>query len=447
MQTKTKIVMSTLALACAAAGCADQGSTGSAPKIGGQDQAIIGGVPANSPKLNAIGTLGIQEVYTDEETGETITYYQPICTASLISPVTVLTAKHCVAGIEEYSYYGYYQFVFGIGPDGFNPIRKVPIISVQREPNNDVAGVMGLGHDVSVVHLGEPVTDLVPVKFAALDKSMIGQRLAAIGYGEQNIVHDWGTRFAGNVTVNATQGKLWELVFGSLDGFKDYLNEMGGYGENSGGDSDAGTNVEDGGVSGGDGDSSGSEDWYVEYLYDSTKLLPGYEAYVGNKPGDVQACFGDSGGPLVKTDKTGAVTAYGVTSGTLNSSTAQCDYGNIYGAFGPKVITFLNKAKAWTDPCAHTSTAGSCSGDTVTRCTNWVEGDRRVISTDCSLLGQTCGVTASGQAVCVTPGEEPVDLNGVPNGVHTEKEVNELNQTLLSRANLKVVPPKQTCHK
>jgi len=437
MQTKTKIVMSTLALACAAAACADQGAATEQPKIGGQNEAIIGGVPANSPKLNAIGTLGVQTSYTDEETGEVYEYFQPFCTASLIAPNTVLTAKHCVAGIEQDSYYGY-QFVFGIGPDGFNPVRKIPVISVQREPNNDIAGVMQLGHDVAVVHLGQAVTDLVPLEIGALDKSMIGQRLGAIGYGEQNINGDWGTREAGNVTFNALQGKWLELMFGSFEGFKDYLNEMGGYGENDGsssGDGDGDVSADAGVGTGDAGTGGGFDDSYLQYIYDTTKLLPNYEAYVGNKPGDVGTCFGDSGGPLVKTVN-GKVTAFGTVSGGLGSSTLQCDYGDIYAAFGPKVVTFLNKAKAWKDPCATTTTAGACDGDTVNRCTNWVEGDRRLISTDCSLLGQTCGVTATGQAVCVTPGEEPVDLNGVPNGVHTEKEVNELGQRLKSRGQL-----------
>lgn len=161
-----------------------------------------------------------------------------------------------------------------------------------------------------------------------------------------------------------------------------------------------------GGSGGGSSTSSGYYDWNLEYaqqVYDSTVLLDGYEAYIGGVAGDAQPCYGDSGSPLVRPNATGQLVSYGVTSGGISSSAMVCDRGAVYATFGPEVLTFLNKAAKWVDPCKGIPETGSCSGAVAVRCTEPGEGPRRVTKTNCALFGEACAIEGS-QVACVDPG-------------------------------------------
>jgi hypothetical protein len=411
---------------------------------------LIGGVPANSAKLNAIGNVGFLYTYEDCWSGQTYTQFEPLCTASLLSGQTVLTAKHC---IESLKYYGddMYVPVFAIGPDAYRPKKTIPIADVQGAPGNQ-GGVIGYGQDVAAVYLASPVTDVKPLKFAELTEAAIGNRYGVIGFGVQNNNNLSGRRTAGNVHVNALSGRFYELVFGSFEAFKAWYLEYYGYdggsdggvgsngavtGGSDNGSPDAGGGDTGGGVSGGDtgggisggdtgggisggvsggsattgGGDDGGLDEYLRQIYDTTYLLEGYEAYVGNGPGDAQPCFGDSGSPLVKPNAQGDLVAYAVTSGGIASNDLVCDFGAVYGAFGPEVVTFLQAAMNWQDPCNGISKDGVCDGDVASRCTTLNEGQRRLTVTDCSLFGETCVVASNGKAMCVEEGEEPVIID------------------------------------
>jgi secreted trypsin-like serine protease len=123
----------------------------------------------------------------------------------------------------------------------------------------------------------------------------------------------------------------------------------------------------------------------------------------GGTEGDAQACYGDSGSPIVKADKQGKLVAYGVVSGGVGSSTLVCDFGGVDAIFGPEVMTFLQEAQAWVDPCSGMSTSGVCKGRKAQRCTNPNEGPRRPIEFDCSLIGQVCATQRDGSAGCSDP--------------------------------------------
>jgi hypothetical protein len=152
---------------------------------------------------------------------------------------------------------------------------------------------------------------------------------------------------------------------------------------------------------------------YLRELYDTTILLDGYEAYVGNAPGNAQPCYGDSGGPLLRMVGND-LTIYGVTSGGLHSTTLICDYGAIYASFGPDVANFLKNALAWKDPCSGISRLGVCKKNSSVRCTYPDEGKRRQVVVECGLLGQSCVIASDGEALCAYPGEDP--LGGKPDG-------------------------------
>jgi hypothetical protein len=405
----------------AAMGCTEsQVEGGVEPQIGSQQQELIGGFPANSPALDAIGTIGFLSTYTDCYTGEVVEYYEYFCTASLINTQTVLTAKHCQDLLAYAS--DNFEPVFAVGPDTAHPKRMVKIVDSQKNPVND-GGFVGYGRDVATVHLETPITDIKPLKFATLDASKLGTTLVAVGYGVQDNSGTSGTRMSGNLRVNALEGKIFELMFGSFEAFKEWVNtgdvpepeepgeeeepseEPGDVGGDDGSAGDDGSVEDDGSVDGGSDD-----DWYDEYLrdiYENTYLLPGYEVYVGNAPGNAQPCFGDSGGPLLKKEGADFV-AYGVTSGGLGTNQLICDRGAVYAAFGAQTKTWLTKANKWTDVCTGITTKGICDGDVAIRCSALDEGKRRSLVQDCSLLDQTCAVDANGEAVCVPPGEEPV---------------------------------------
>ena len=109
-------------------GCADDPT-----ELGVDDAEIIGGLPANHARFDAVGALG-----TFSNNGWT-----PYCTASLISPTAAITAEHCAMGdIQGTS--------FLIGADGHHPKRAVRILGASVE-STIAGGFLGLGSDVAMV--------------------------------------------------------------------------------------------------------------------------------------------------------------------------------------------------------------------------------------------------------------------------------------------------------
>jgi len=181
------------------------------------EEPIIAGVPANGAKLNAIGSIGY--VYVDPYSQ--VSYYQPYCSGSLIGKQTVLTAKHCLQFFA--SDYGFgAKTVFAIGPDAAAPIKLVEVVDVQGAPV-DAGGFVGFGHDVGVMYLGEKVSELTPLKLGTLKASDLGKKFIEIGYGVRDNTQAYGTRRTGNATLKATNGKVFEIIFGSFARFESWF--------------------------------------------------------------------------------------------------------------------------------------------------------------------------------------------------------------------------------
>lgn len=431
-----------LAAASALAGCSGVGDEATAEVR----DPIIAGVPANGAALNAIGSVGY--AYYDDYYGAW--QYQPYCSGSLIGKQAVLTAKHCVAFFESDAQYGY-KTMFAIGPNALAPQRLVEVVAVQRAPGN-VGGFVGYGRDVGVMHLLEKVTDLTPLKVGTLTDASVGKTYVDIGYGVRDNTGAAGTRRAGNVTLRALHGKVFEVIFGSFERFKAWYDtgspetqalfqtgpvapgaflplarslwasgvghDIGAAGEAAGGTSAGGSGPVGGTAptEGGEGPGVGGEgpggaggtgghdpDAYLRFIYDNTVLDEGYEAVVGGATGDAQACYGDSGSPIVKVSSSGVITAYGVVSGGLGSDKLICDFGGVDAIFGPDVKSFLTAAAKWVDPCKGLSVEGICSGTTAKRCTGPNEGPRRLVSFNCASIAQTCAIQPDGTAGCSDP--------------------------------------------
>jgi hypothetical protein len=368
------------------------------------DQDIIGGFNATDPRLDGTGSLVI--TYPSY-----YGYYYPpeeFCTAALITPETVLTAKHCADIIPYAARYGV-TVSYAVGPNSASPREMVEVVAVETAPGNQ-GGFVNYGRDVAVVHLDRPITDAPLVQVGVLGDEHVGQPFAAIGYGVQDNSYTAGTRRLGKQTLRAREGKVFEIMFGSFERFftwwqtgviaaqKGVTQPLPGTASDAGAPSDAAP-PPDAGVDGGyPGYPDYNSEAYARMVYDTTVLEAGYEVVTGGAGGDAQPCYGDSGGPLVNRVN-GQFVSYGVVSGGISSRDSACDMGTVYASFGPESLAFIEQAKTWVDPCGDMSSTGMCDGEVARRCTTVNEGRRRVVDFDCSLLGLECNTT-SGQVAC-----------------------------------------------
>jgi secreted trypsin-like serine protease len=322
---------------------------------------VIGGVPAFSRKLNAIGS--IQKL---RESG----IFDETCTGTLITPTMVVTAEHCIVGLTPD------QLRFAIGPSDFAPERIVTLRGMAAEQTIE-GGVLGLGSDVAVLHLNEAVTDFELPIVAPFDPGLIGQRFTAVGYGVQNNDGDFGTRLAGSLTLRSgAGGNPLAALFGTVEGFL---------------------------ASGDDIVDFPPDDEIRRQAFAEEAMVDSYEAVFGGVAGDAQICFGDSGGPIIKRID-GKLYTFGVASWGYNSATQTCGPAAIYGLFGPAARAFLEREAA----CPLIPAAGLCEGDVAVRCTQPNEGKLRTVRNDCSELAQVCGIDATTRTVgCVDPADAP----------------------------------------
>jgi hypothetical protein len=350
---------------------------------------VIGGFDAASASLNAIGTVGFNQ------NGQ----FGFFCTATLIGPRTVITAKHCALDFSPQSppdaggedpdaapapapntaprrFMDEGQVVFGIGPNASQPIRTIAVTDVVVSPI-DTGGFVGLGSDVSVYTLAEDVTDITPMKFASgpPDPSLVGQTLTIVGYGFQDEKKTLiGTRRAGSVTIRAVTGKALAAIFKTPQDFFDAVAQLDGQPFVDANKAD------------------------FQQLYD-TPLIDQYELYAGAAPNNAQACNGDSGGPLLQKLPDGSRQVIAVSSGVVSTTRLPCTMGSAHATFGPKVQDMI--AGAMNDPCNGVTTKGQCDGTVASRCTTPDEGPRALVKEDCGDLGLVCGLDANGAAACV----------------------------------------------
>jgi len=337
-------------------------------------------------------------------------YTELICTAVLTSETTALTAKHCTQTLRAGAPSGA-KFVFQIGPNSSAPTKEVDIVD-SSEPPAALGGFTGIGYDVAAVHLGEAVTDVAPLPWAALEADALGHTYVGIGYGVQDNNGTLGTRKLGAMTLRARSGRVYELLFGSFEAFFEWFAgdplppECA-----ANGDEDSGVPVAGRGGSGGVGGTAGVDAGdpfdpgpcqlvpYARDIY-ATQMLEAAQVIAGSLAGEAQACYGDSGGPLLRKRADGKLTVYGVVNGGVASPEAVCDHGTVFTTFDPTLLTFIDRANKWVDPCNGLSTVGRCSGTVAERCSTFGEGKRRKLGFDCAAVGLTCKTQDDGSIGC-----------------------------------------------
>jgi secreted trypsin-like serine protease len=315
------------ALVC---GC---GSSDSLPAL--SDDALLGGSPATEASLDAVGAL------VHKAADGTFTAF---CTATLVAPDVLVTAKHCVTvdatGASTFFADTSTPILFAVGPNSVKPKRTVKAKSALVAPVSN-GGYPDLGSDVAVVFLAEKISDIKPLRLdgSLLSDADVGKKYLAVGFGVNDQAGKLGQRLKGALTLQAASGRALTRRFPSLESFHTFLTNHGG----------------------------------ASYVTDHTKdvdkfygltLLPKYEAYLGLGDGDAQPCNGDSGGPLLAEVGTERVVVAVVSASFkgYRGSTAQCSsVGEVYASFGPRVTELF----ASTDPrCKAEPTWGRCDTNT-----------------------------------------------------------------------------------
>lgn len=384
--------------------------TAGAPGCGGSEEPeaaargdeIVGGVAARSSRLDAIGALGRKQADGS---------FKYFCTATLIAPRLVLTAKHCAAKSGQAPHSERETIHFGIGDDSKAPKRTVKIARTWMAPL-DEGGYIKRGSDVAVMALDEPIDDIAPLPIVGdhVDASFVDGRVSAVGYGVRDVARSSGLRRAGTLTIRSTEGPLVQGLFPTVEEMIAFVSTEGGAAYDP---------VKD--------------EPRVRELWEKS-ILERHELFAGVAPGDAQPCSGDSGGPLVGRVE-GGLAVFAVVSGSFkltNRDKNPCSVlGEVYATFPADVQAMIDEASAAVegdrpsrivatellpgspapvpeqkdgDRCAGVSVAGVCDRGAAIRCLAEVEGPPHVTRTDCTLLGQTCGVVGEGDekiAECV----------------------------------------------
>jgi secreted trypsin-like serine protease len=367
-----------LMLARAALGCADPSTEG----LGTTRFELIGGEPAAAAEFDHTGAFVATSLATDTSL--------LLCAATLIGPQTVVTAKHCVEGIEQVAATGL-QLAWARGADFGDPDELIRVVAIEEAPHGGEPGALGNGRDVAVLHLDETV-EVNPMKLGQLGGSSVGAKLLTLGYGATEPVPtpSDGLRRIGRETVVATQGRLFEAIYGD---FETYV-EVEVTGQST--DADAIEILAE--------EPALADVEALADAFETTTLLDGYEVVTKTLEGDTRNCQGDSGGPLASRDEYGQWTSYGVFSGAPRSNQSQCDFAQVYATFGAATLEFLEQARDWCDPCGSVDQAGECSGDRLLRCEGNLDGRaRQLIDINCSDLGATCRISATGAECSASP--------------------------------------------
>src|SRR5688572_21239869 len=334
---------------------------------------IIGGLVAPSPLLDHTGAL----TYRVRATGAT----GPLCTASLIGPSTLVTAKHCISVMATFERVGIDVF-WAPGPSFLEPRDLIPVVAVAGAPG-DEPGFAGYGRDVGVAHLDRESVATPLLAIRPFSRDLLGRSMVTLGYGISSAGGNVdGQRRVGRETVSQVEGSAYAGLFGDFESFVELVVS----GEQT--ERDILPVVE--------ADPSLADLAALRAEYDAALLLPDHEVVTGKAPGDTQSCELDSGGPLALVAEDGSWESYGVVSAGPRMPRPICLLGQVFAVFGPVTLPFLEAERLWQDPCGDVPVAGRCDGGRLSRCeSSFATGVRRLLVEDCAARGTTCTESAA----------------------------------------------------
>ena len=360
------------------------GCGGAAPEpLGVLSSGILGGFLAPSPELDHTGAM----IRIDRATGRR----SIICTATAIGPESAVTAKHCVRSLEIAVILGD-EAAWVAGPDIETQAEPNLIVGVEQPAESPEPGALGLGFDVAVVHLADPVAaTAVPREYLP---SLLGRSMVTLGFGMAGASSPVdGRRRIGRETVVAVDGLVYEALYGNFESYFDAQRASGAL------------------AGGGASPSSDADSAWA--TYHATRLIPAHEVVTATLPGNTRSCRGDSGGPLLQMGEQGEWEVFGVLSGGPSSERAECDWGEIFSTFGPFTHRFVDAASTWTDPCGALDERGECAGGVARWCeTDVLANGRRPVEDDCSRTTRNCS-KVHGTARCVARSTK-MDLQSTP---------------------------------
>lgn len=303
-------------LGASLSGCA--GEAGDAPepeRAAEASQAIIGGTPAVGDKYAAVG--GLVEAIIDPYYG--ILAYSTFCSATLVGPQEIITARHCTKYLDNLSYPDSGIF-FAIGENAYFPDQYVQVVAYENAPRGREGN--GLlrdgGRDVAVMYLDSEPEGVVPAKIGRFSKHMLGQKFEIVGFGRNDDFID-GARYRGVARARQMHG-LWYSALFDHNPWK-YWNWYWT-------DADTEPSWREG------------REWWRTY-----RLESGYELLAGGDEGEALGCFGDSGGPLLRGRTADELTVYGVGFATEASKSRVCDNGSAFLVFHKHdILRFLKRA-------------------------------------------------------------------------------------------------------
>jgi hypothetical protein len=365
--------MTAWTLVVAAAAC---GRAPDAELPADESSPIVGGFDAKAAVYDSVGALVVRQPDGS---------IQPFCTATLIGPKLIVSAKHCFLLTPRAA-----EVSFAIGYDASAPRRLVRLVNPEWERGEVGESITVLGADVAVARLAEAVTDVEPLRTGVTTAADIGKKFLAVGYGMNvTLLYDpanpppWptgavsGRRKAATRALRARDGQYWPLVYPSYEVFREAYR----------------ASVPESAASP-DFEQSAQKEW------DGTRIRPDYDLVFGAPSGEGQACSGDSGGPILRIEGS-RWTVVGVVSGYIRPLTPPgpfwtCpDTLNNYSTFGPVVQHMLDAARA----CGEVTQQGTCDGNAAVRCTRATEGLPRVVRSECGEVGQVCAPTPT-EPVC-----------------------------------------------
>lgn len=188
---------------CQKSGGGDEQSVGGCGLLGGK--VYNGESCSDAPRSAVVELIAIGEIREDR--AEVFT-----CTATLISHDKILTSAHCFESpIERFGA----DATFGVLFAGEEPRDSVAIGAYAVHPDYD--GEAGSPYDVAIGTLTtSPPSAVRPFSFLSSERTKVGDRVTAFGYGISN-GGAYGELKAADLVVEAKEGGNLIALFGSAE--------------------------------------------------------------------------------------------------------------------------------------------------------------------------------------------------------------------------------------